>query len=151
MTLNIYLSSQYKTVERHHLDTIKTLAENEKTDSIARAKKLSIETNRRRRSVPILCCLLFISLFNVLAHWQLIPLSYNQGHNKIAWIKKCSAILTCFWKQNDKTGATLTRLIKWKSHQLIWFILDSWVCSGMCMSHSHTCSFLHVLVKLVVL
>lgn len=46
-------SSTYKNIERQHVDTIKTLAENEKSDAIARAKKLSIETNRRRRALAI--------------------------------------------------------------------------------------------------
>ncbi|KAL4233554.1 hypothetical protein ACF0H5_008234 [Mactra antiquata] len=46
-------STQYKTVERQHVDTIKTLAENEKTDALARARKMSVETNRRRRALAI--------------------------------------------------------------------------------------------------
>ncbi|XP_060601720.1 uncharacterized protein LOC132754973 [Ruditapes philippinarum] len=46
-------SSQFKNIERQHVDTIKTLAVNEKSDAIARAKKLSVETNRRRRALAI--------------------------------------------------------------------------------------------------
>ncbi|XP_045197184.2 LOW QUALITY PROTEIN: uncharacterized protein LOC123551937 [Mercenaria mercenaria] len=46
-------STQFKNIERQHVDTIKTLAVNEKSDAIARARKLSVETNRRRRALAI--------------------------------------------------------------------------------------------------
>jgi len=40
--------------------------------------------------------------------------------------------MTCFWKQNDKTGATLTRLIKWKSHQFYLFWIVEYVQECAC-------------------
>ncbi|WAR07289.1 CE126-like protein [Mya arenaria] len=46
-------SSQFKHMERQHVDTLKTLAENEKSDALARARKLSIETNKRRRALAV--------------------------------------------------------------------------------------------------
>lgn len=40
---------QYKNVEKQHVEHLKELAQQDKLDVIARAKKLTIETNKRRR------------------------------------------------------------------------------------------------------
>ncbi|KAK3605190.1 hypothetical protein CHS0354_013000 [Potamilus streckersoni] len=46
-------SKHYKTIERQNVETLKELSTQEKLDSIAKARKLSLETNRRRRALAV--------------------------------------------------------------------------------------------------
>ncbi|KAL5010869.1 hypothetical protein ScPMuIL_013174 [Solemya velum] len=46
-------SEQYKNVEKQHVEHLKELAQQDKLDVIARAKKLTIETNKRRRASAV--------------------------------------------------------------------------------------------------
>ncbi|KAL3881918.1 hypothetical protein ACJMK2_028304 [Sinanodonta woodiana] len=46
-------SKHYKIIERQNVETLKELSTQEKLDSIAKARKLSLETNRRRRALAV--------------------------------------------------------------------------------------------------
>ena len=49
----IMQSRRYQTMEKSQVQTLKDIAEFDKSDSIARARRLSQETNKRRKYVHI--------------------------------------------------------------------------------------------------